>query len=266
MSKIRSSRLGFTMIEFLIILAILAFLLGVILPFVAQVRSVSKRAQSKNNLKMAMLGLHSCQDANNVLPPIVGSYPAKADNQGTIFFFMLPFLEQDNLYRQAQGSVWNKGALGMPVSIFLDPRDKSAPPGNRYKGWLATSNYAANWQFFKEGGASLARVPDGVSSTFGLTERYQMCHGQPCAWGYSGLYYWSPMFAYYSQGKFQNAPSPEECNAALAQSLEKNGINAAFLDGSVRRVTERISSKVWWAACTPDDGEVLRGEDFYPAD
>ena len=259
-------RAGFTMIELLVILAILTFFLGVLVRFFATMRSASDRTQSQNNLKHLMLSLHSCQDSYNVLPPVVGSYPTKASNHGTVFFFMLPFLEQDNLYRQAEGSVWKSGTMGQPVPLFLDPRDKSAPPNNRYKHWLATSNYAANWQFFKEGGASLARVPDGTSNTFGLTERYQLCQDQPCAWGYASLYTWTPMFAYYNQGKFQSAPTPEQCNPTLAQSIDKNGINAAFLDGSVRQVTERISSKVWWAACTPDDGEVLRAEDFYLAD
>jgi hypothetical protein len=260
MTATRSRRFAFTMIEFLIILAILAFLLGLLVPFFALTRSASSRQQSMNNLRQQVLALHACFDAYKGLPPIAGSFPPKADTQGSLFFFILPFVEQDNLFRRAEGSVWKHGTLGMPLPIFLDPRDKSAPPGNRYKGWLATSNYAGNWLIFEKSGATLL-VPDGTSNTIALTERYQMCNGNPCAWGYSSLYYWAPMFAYYNQGKFQNAPKQEECNPALAQAIDKGGIHVALLDGSARTVTEQISSETWWAACTPNGGEVL-GQDW----
>ena len=53
------------------------------------------------------------------VPPIVGAFPAQTNTQGTLFFYLLPFLEQDNLYRQAEGSVWKKGTLGTPLPIFL---------------------------------------------------------------------------------------------------------------------------------------------------
>jgi len=262
MKSNRPRRFGFTMIEFLVILAMLAFLLGMMLGFVAMAGLGSRRAQSSNNLRQQVLALHNCHDAFKGMPPIVGSFPAGQDKtQGTLFFYLLPFLEQDNLYRQAEGSVWKNGTLGMPLSIFLDPRDKSAPPGNRYKGWLATSNYAANWLIFKETGASIAQIVDGTSNTIGLTERYQMCHGQPCAWGYSSIYTWTPMFAYYNQGKFQMAPTQEECNPALPQAIDKSGIQVALMDGSSRLVGGQISSETWWAACTPNGGEVL-GSDW----
>src|SRR5262249_40997094 len=128
-------RSGFTMIEFLVILAILAFLLGILIPFVGQIRSASARQQSINNLRQQALALHNCHDAYKSMPPIVGAFPAQANNQGTLFFYLLPFLEEDNLFRRAEGSVWKNGTLSTPLALFLDGRDKSAPSGNRYKGW-----------------------------------------------------------------------------------------------------------------------------------
>jgi uncharacterized protein DUF1559 len=157
--------------------------------------------------------------------------------------------------------VWKNGTLGTPLSVFLDARDKSAPPGNRYKGWLATSNYAANWLVFKDTGAKIPQIVDGLSNTIGLTERYQMCHGSLCAWGYPSIHTWTPMFAYYNQGKFQVAPTQEECNPALPQAIDKSGIQVALMDGSARMVGEQISPETWWHACTPNGGEVL-GSDW----
>jgi hypothetical protein len=58
-----------------------------------------------------------------------------------------------------------------------------------------------------------------------LTERYQMCHDTPCAWGYPGIYYWAPMYAHYSQGRFQATPSQKDCDPALPQTPHPGGIS-----------------------------------------
>src|SRR5262245_28111320 len=89
---------GFTVIELLVILAVLAFLLGLLLTAVQKVREAANRAQCQNNLKQLGLAIHNCQSTYNRLPPLVGDFP-KAKSTGTLFFYLLPFLEQDNLYK-----------------------------------------------------------------------------------------------------------------------------------------------------------------------
>jgi hypothetical protein len=102
-----------------------------------------------------------------------------------------------------------------------------------------------------------ASFPDGTSNTLMFTERHQMCHGTPNGWGYSSLYYWTPMFAFYSKGKFQNVPSDAECDPALAQSSSAAGIQVALGDGSARTVSDRISPQTWYFVCDPADGNVI---------
>src|SRR5262249_29313317 len=97
------NRSGFTMIELLVILAILAFLLGMLVPAVRQVRRAAARTQSSNNLKQLALAMHSINDTYNKLPPVVGSFPVKNEKAGTLFFHLLPFIEHQNIYQQAQG-------------------------------------------------------------------------------------------------------------------------------------------------------------------
>ena len=260
-SKRAQNHSGFTMIELLVILGILLFLLGLLVPAVQQIRRAAARTQSINNLKQLAIGLHNINDAYQKLPPVVVSFPAKNEKAGTLFFHLLPFIEQANAYQQAGGDVTKNSTYGIVIPTFLNPKDSSAPPGSRYKGWLATTSYAANWMVFGHTDGGTASIPrtflDGTSNTLVFAERYQMCNGNPCAWGYSGLYYWAPMFAFYNKGKFQNMPKQNECNPALPQSTDSAGIQVALGDGSVRLVSESISSETWWNATDPADGNPL---------
>jgi type II secretory pathway pseudopilin PulG len=257
-----AKRRGLSLISLMVVLAILGLLLAMALPVIIRVRNAATRMKSMNNVKMLGLGVHEFYDANKQFPPTVGSLPnAKPATQGSLFFYLLPYIEQNNLYAQAGGNVWKNGTYGTVIATFLSPEDKFAPPGNLYKDWLATSNYADNWLVFKDGGTRFANITDGTSNTIMLAERYQMCQGHPCAWGYSSLYYWAPMFAYYSKGKFQATPTPAECDPALAQSLDVAGIQVGMCDGSVRVISDRVSPQTWWYACGPADGQIL-GADF----
>jgi type II secretory pathway pseudopilin PulG len=251
-------RRGVTFVEVLLLVAFLLFLAAVLLPALFQVRRAASQTMSMNNLRQLALAAHNYHDANRSLPPAV----AKIGNQeGTCHFYLLPYLEQENIFRKAEGAVWKNNTNNTVIPLFLDPDDPSAPPGNRYKDWLATTNYAVNWMISKTGGVQLQNIPDGTSNTLMFATRYQMCNGNPTAWGYPTLYYWSPVFAYYSHGKFQNRPGQDDCDPALAQAYSKNGILVAMCDGSVRTVDLAVSPHTWGYLCDPADGNVL-GDDF----
>jgi prepilin-type N-terminal cleavage/methylation domain-containing protein len=250
---------GFTFIELLVVLAILGFLLAFLVPVIYQVRQVASRAQSLNNLKQLGLAVHNSIDTyGGKFPPIVGKI---GNGNGTIHFHLLPFLDQDNLYRSAGGEVWKNGVNGTVIPLLLNPNDASAPPGNQYKNWLATTNYAANWLVFKQGETTFANIPDGTSNTLMFAERYQMCNETPTAWGYPALYTWAPMFGYYSQARFQTTPKQNECDPTLPQSLSPAGIEIGMCDGSARVISNNISPQTWWFLTDPADGNVL-GADF----
>src|SRR5256714_2321180 len=92
-------RRGFTLIELLVVIAIIAVLIGLLLPAVQKVREAAARLQCSNNLKQLGLALHGFHDANSGFPPAKIEIPAGGTIIHTWTPYILPFIEQDNLFR-----------------------------------------------------------------------------------------------------------------------------------------------------------------------
>ncbi len=92
-------RRAFTLLELLVVLAIIAVLIGLLLPAVQKVRWAAARSQSTNNLHQLILAAHSFHDANSFLP-FNGSVDATSADctSGSWAYQILPYLEQQALY------------------------------------------------------------------------------------------------------------------------------------------------------------------------
>src|SRR5262249_35814525 len=101
--RTRLRRTGFSLFELLIILALLALLFALLLPAAVKVRQAAARSQCSNNLRQLVLAMHNMHDTYALMPPLAGPFPANNPSHGTLFFYMLPFIEQDNLYKNAHG-------------------------------------------------------------------------------------------------------------------------------------------------------------------
>jgi len=92
---------GFTLIELVVVVGIIAVLIGFLLPAVLKVRAAAARTQCQNNLKQIALAAHLYHDSKGKFPPglrvpvMVGDRPTGGTN---LLVELLPHLEQGNLY------------------------------------------------------------------------------------------------------------------------------------------------------------------------
>jgi type II secretory pathway pseudopilin PulG len=204
------------LIEMLVVIAILAVLIGLLLPAVQKARAAAARTQCQDNLKQIGLAFHHINEAHGRMPPFIGFYPTPQSNAaGNALFHALPFLGQDNLYQQASHGgrygPWHHQVYSRPLQVFLCPSDPSAPSNGVVKDrtgddWGASS-YAANalvfcrvssaadnppWAFldpqnYPQLGASF---PDGTSNTILFAEKYAVCTNNAFPEGGSLWAYW----------------------------------------------------------------------------
>ncbi|MGD0899207.1 MAG: DUF1559 domain-containing protein [Thermoguttaceae bacterium] len=277
MSRSHWAKLGFTVVELLIVVTILGILMGLLLPAVQSAREAVRRTQCQNNLKqygIAIQGYHCT----------FGTFPiGNVRNKWWSFQSrLLPYLEAQNVFAlcnynypgdcfQAANSVPVGQDPGEYVfSIDVCPDDPNGGkiwygfPGyghhgcTNYLGMMGTSPTANDGILFYGGSITLAQVTDGASRTLIMGER-----GLPVdlwyGWTYCGWGDGTGNGDNLCTAQYGLSPGlPNENHVFHFWSYHANMAMFAWADGSVAPISYNIDFKTFQAMSTCSGGEIFQ--------
>jgi len=282
-------RLAFTLVELLVVLAILAVLIGLLIPAIQKVREAAARMHSMNNLKQIALATHGFVDAHEGRVPDSRGRADTANPKESVMVALMAHIEQGNAYREFKAG--RLRAVDIRIAVYESPADPTLP---NPKVW-GLSSYAFNGWIFDKDMRFPASIPDGTSQTILFGEHYASgCRGDVPGNG------WPPDQALYSifahnvssgarnasfadasdvgssatdarmnELKFQvrprvpdlKNPKPDDCYYLVPQTPHSGGMLSALADGSVRTLGPAMTNRTFWNAVIPDDGNPL-GSDW----
>lgn len=272
-SSFRSRRAGlpgFTLVELLVVMAIIGTLIAILLPAVQRAREAARRAGCLNNLRQMGIGVHHYHDALGTFPPggiehrttinpATGMPYGASGRQLAWSVFLLPYVEQGSLYARIDtgksfDAVENAEAAATVLSIYICP---SVPQGSQLRSGRGPCQYGGIYGerisgpnnppkgvMLYDRAIAMAEIVDGTSSTLIIAEDGEFADGQ-----------WINARNVFDQAYAINrAPAFEND----IRSKHPGGANGLFCDGSARFLAETMDLPTLAAICTRAGREVVQ--------
>lgn len=286
-------RPALTVLELLVVVAIIGVLIGLLVPAIQKARAAADRLKCANNIRQIGLALHSYHDANGGLPFTTIELLGGGDQLRIHWIpYILPYVGQEALYKlyDFKADSWDpindRGVNQTRIPTLECP---SAPPGLLDLFGRAITNYSSTCgpkskitEPFRVPetertclgviGHSVSRqfrdVTDGTSNTLMVAEDA----GRPQLWQMGKLVSplgsasasWSNVLNPLRIQGFDPAtdslpgPCAVNChNNGEVYGFHSGGANAVFADGSVRLLSSQIDFRVMVALFTRNGGEVI---------
>jgi prepilin-type N-terminal cleavage/methylation domain-containing protein/prepilin-type processing-associated H-X9-DG protein len=281
-------RNGFTLMELLVAISIIAILIALIVPAVQKVRESAFRMQCSHNLRQIGLACHTHHDTYKILPTggaewsvprtMLGGTPVPAPKQDWGWLYqILPFVEQKAVYDRLKDADVAHAAI--PVyfcptrrrPMVIAGRGMNDYAGNTGVGWAEAgrqNGVIVQSRDVAKGGKSYYSVPlrsitDGTAHTLlgaerrlnGLLIGQQQpddLNGFANGWGTDTVRWTS------------NGPAPDSWTSDIWQGLgiprfgsaHPGGLNVVMADGSVSFVRYDIRQDLWESLGGRNDGKV----------
>lgn len=290
--------LAFTLVELLVVISIIGILMGLLLPAVLAVRESSRRLSCSNQMKQLTLSLHNFESAKKQLPS--GVSLSSEPKRRTWLFDLLPYLEQEAVYRQGIQEFASQpdplmhitfptliAALQCPSDPASGRQTRSPDPYG--PSMIATTNYLGvnglrghdkSGVFFADSNTRFRDITDGLANTLLFGERPPSLDFR-YGWWYSGYGFdgvgtadfvlgleeqlSNPLTAYHLT---ECSPSPytfqagrrAQCDCLHFWSYHSGGGHFAYCDGSVRFISYS-QSDILSLQATKDRGESVNTVD-----
>lgn len=252
---------AFTLVELLVVVAIIGVLVSLLLPAVQAARESARRATCQSNLHQIGIALLAYEEAHHELP--VGCTerrPWKGVDERQLAWsaYLLPHLEQGSLYDSLDLALAfdhpvNAEAAASILPVYLCP---SSPLGARlvegrgpahyggmYGERITSPNSPPKGTMLIDRAVGLREIADGTSRTIVVAEDTGFADGQ---W-INGRNLFDQAFAINQAPAFEND----------IRSEHPGGAQATFADGSVRFLSDDLALELLAAYCTRAGGEAL---------
>jgi prepilin-type N-terminal cleavage/methylation domain-containing protein len=276
-------RRALSLMELLVVMAIIAILVGLLIPAVQRARESALRSKSQNNLRQIILATHNFAGDHNGRLPVFEGTAQSANGRMGLFWALLPYVEQGNITLN-----WTGLDPTPHAPCYVSPADPTLDGDPRS---VSFTSYAANAQLFYGDPVLPASISDGTSSSLAFAEHYGHCGSSYYIFFTATNMSFEVRKATFADGgpvvncnycvdvypvtagtppvsigsdpalTFQCAPSIEACNPKIAQSPHASGMLVAFVDGSVRSLAPSMQPTTYWALVTPASGELV-GDDW----
>lgn len=272
------SKSGFTLVELLVVIAVIGALVALLLPAVQSARESARRAQCANNMKQLSMALHNYHDVHRILPDrsfrhveVSGRDHLDRWAWGAT---VLPFIEQTALFEQcnfvlqpSEGA--NVEAVRTPLPLFrcpseIGPQDQLLKEArSRALVTLPHGNVGLNDEIYSH--TSFLDVRDGLSNTIllGETSRYtEEFSGYIFQWSTT----WSAFFAgadrvavctFNPEIDCGQISRPGRDRPCVASSYHPGGAQFALFDGSSRFISETVDRQTLENLANLNDGNPI---------
>ena len=252
--------MAFTLVELLVVLAIIGTMIALLLPAVQAVREASRRMQCQNHLHQIGIGLHNYHAAFRKFPP--GGLEVRPQwpkgKQFAWSAFVLPYLEEPAAYDLINfdypfDHAVNEEAAQTVIETYLCPSTSRDSEFNRgraatdyggiYGERIVSTNNPPRGVMIHDRAIRFRDIIDGTMHTLMISEDAGFPDGQWInAWNL-----FDQAFSINRAPKFEND----------IRSMHPQGANGLFSDGSVSFLNENIDLELLASLCTRNGKEEI---------